>query len=50
VVIFNDLDAYIVEEYISTKALLHEGPITFKQSSTYELFWCFRYSFSYGYF
>jgi len=31
-------DAYIVEEYISTKTRLHEGPLTFKQSSSYELF------------
>jgi len=30
-------DAYI-EEYISTKTRLHEGPLTFKQSSSYELF------------
>jgi len=28
---------------------LHEGPLTFKQSSSYELFWCFHYSFSYCY-
>jgi len=26
---------------------LHEGPLTFKQSSSYELFCCFHYSFSY---
>jgi len=31
-------DAYVVEEYISTKTRLHEGPLTFKQSSSYELF------------
>ena len=35
---------------ISTKTRLHEGPLTFKQSSSYELFWCFHYSFSYCYF
>ena len=27
-------DAYIVEEYISTKTRLHEGPLTFKESSS----------------
>jgi len=29
---------HFVEEYISTKTRLHEGPLTFKQSSSYELF------------
>jgi len=29
---------------------MHEGPLTFKQSSSYELFSCFHYSFSYFYF
>ena len=43
-------DAYIVEEYISTKTRLHGGLLTFKQSSSYELFRCFHYSFSYCYF
>jgi len=43
-------DAYIVEEYISTKTRLHEGLLTFKQSSSYELLRCFHYSFSYCYF
>jgi len=32
-------DAYIVEDYISTKTQLHEGPLTFKQSSSCEMFW-----------
>jgi len=29
---------YFVEDYISTKTQLHEGPLTFKQSSSYKLF------------
>ena len=29
---------HFVEEYISTKTRLHEDPLTFKQSSSYELF------------
>jgi len=29
---------HFVEEYISTKTRLHEAPLTFKQSSSYELF------------
>ena len=40
---------HFVKEYISTKTRLHEGPLTFKQSSSYELFWCFHFSFSYCY-
>ena len=40
---------HIVEEYISTKTRLREGPLTFKQSSSYELFF-FHYRFSYCYF
>ena len=32
------------------KDRLHEGPLNFKQSSSYELFWCLHYSFSYCYF
>jgi len=41
---------HYVEEYISIKTRLHEGPLTFKQISSYELFLCFHYSFSYCYF
>jgi len=29
---------HFVEEYISRKTRLHEGPLTFKQSNSYELF------------
>jgi len=32
------------------KDQLHEGPLTFKQSSSYGLFWFFHYSFNYCYF
>jgi len=41
---------HFVEDYMSTKTRLHEDPLTFKQSSSYELFQCFHYSFSYCYF
>ena len=32
------------------KDQLHEDPLGFKQNSSYGLFWCFHYSFSYCYF
>jgi len=41
---------HFVEEYISIKTRLHEGLLTFKQSTSYELFQCFHYSFTYCYF
>jgi len=29
---------HFVEEYMSTETRLHEGPLTFKQSSSYDVF------------
>jgi len=36
--------------YFQLKDQLREGSLTFKQSSSYGLFWCFHYSFGYCYF
>ena len=39
-------DTYVDEYIILHKDQLHEGPLTFKQSGSYALFWCLHYSFS----